>query len=250
MYAFRLHLICQVFILALVFSAFPASAEERKAISIAVPRITSLLEQDHSGVYQRIMADALTQLDYRVDQAVFPYKRALLFFEQRKVDCIFSFTDVVKKRLGPDSIIASFPFGAFGYFMFTPASEPAVTSPEQLVGMRVAGVVGHDQYYRQAIGPHLPLIMVNSDEQTIALLRQGRIDALIAAIPDIVPHLDELNYAPTHPLFSGYDRLTCYDTRQNREFLEALSNVLRKLKADGTYRRHAGRFYIDFTENK
>lgn len=184
-----------------------------------------------------------------MDQAVFPYKRALLFFEQQQADCIFSFTDVVKKRLGSDSIIASFPFGAFRYFMFTPESESALTSPEQLIGMRVAGVLGHDHYYRPAIGPDIDLIMVNSDEQTLALLRQGRIDALIAAIPDIAPYLEGLNYAPKHPLFNGYDRLTCYDTPHNREFLDALSEVLRKLKADGTYRRHAGRFYIDFTEN-
>lgn len=221
-------------------------------INIAVPRIANLLEENNSGIYQKIFEEALPEpgvLGYRISQPFFPYKRALNVFLSNSVDCVYSFTKVAERELGKEKVIASFPLGAFGYFMFSRKEEKPLTRPEQLIGKRVGGVVGHDSYYQSAIGD-LNLHLVTSDEQNIELLKLGRIDHLIGAIPDILPYAGELSYSLDAPLVKSFDRITCHNNEQNRQFLSVLSSRLRELKQQGGYQRLAGSLYLDFDESK
>ncbi|MFE8069884.1 transporter substrate-binding domain-containing protein [Marinobacteraceae bacterium S3BR75-40.1] len=232
--------------LAIVFVLLFASGLAVAELRIAVPRITNLLEADQSGVYQRIMEKALVGIDMPVRQEFFPYKRANLLFEKGQFDCIYSMTDVMAKKLGKNRIVASFPLGAFAYHMFTLKTTPVLTLPSQLLGKRVSGVIGQDAYYRDALLPETNLMLVLSDEQNLKLLRQRRIDVMIAALPDISTYVSELAYSPNHPLFKGYDRMTCHKTDESKRFVDALSRQLKLLKQDGTYQRLAGRLFVDF----
>ncbi len=224
-----------------------ATAEE---IRIAVPAITNLLEEDQSGTYQRIFNSAVSETGYSVKQLFFPYQRALNVFQQGNVDCIFSFTDVMEERFGKESIISSFPLGAFGYFIFTAKNSPAITDVNSLITMRVGGVIGHENYYTSALHVKTKLFMVNSDEQNLQMLKLGRIQAFIAAIPDILPYTNDLNYSPEHALFTGYDRLTCFNNPENKRFVDTLSTQLKKLKSEGVYQQISGKLYVDFDESE
>jgi hypothetical protein len=215
-----------------------------------MPGITSLVEKDSNGVYQRIMAKALSNLDLDVQQTFFPYKRALLFFEESQVDCIYSFAHVLKTKLGNGSVLASFPLGAFGYYIFTRRGTPALTSVDQLEHKVVAGVVGHDLYYGAAVRDTIKIQFANSDRQNIELLNLGRVDVVIAALPDIRPFLRGLTFSAAHPLFRGYDRITCHRTPATEKFMAALSPELLRLKKNGTYREIAGRLYVNFSASE
>ncbi|SFM35596.1 substrate-binding periplasmic protein [Marinobacter zhejiangensis] len=225
---------------------FMAGLNAQADIRLAVPEITTLLDASGDGVYQQIFNKAMESLDYQVSQDFYPYKRALYQFKAGRADCIFSFTEVLRKTLGDGQIIASYPLGSFGYFLFSPAGQPPVSSNEELAGLRVGAVIGHEGYYAEALEYSGEVLQVHSDEQAIEMLRQGRIDVAIAALPDIQPYMDDLTYSAEFPLFLGYDRITCYDTPENRAFLDGLSAELMKLKADGTYQRLAGDHYMDF----
>lgn len=215
-------------------------------VRLAVPHITSLLEADDSGVYQRLVNRALAGVPMSVEQRFYPYKRALRSFERLRADCVYSFTDVLQDEFGKDKVIASFPLGKFSFYLFTRQGEPALSSIQQIPTGRVGGVIGHESYLRQIMDNIDSVLWVSSDEQNLEMLRLGRITAMIAAIPDIRPYLAGLNYRPDKPLLVGYDRITCHNTETNRAFLAALSEQLIKLKEAGVYQQVAGPLYVDF----
>lgn len=215
-------------------------------IRLAVPHITSLLEADSSGVYQRLVNQALAEIPFSVQQKFYPYKRALRSFEHSNADCVYSFTDVLEKEFGENNVIASFPLGKFSFYLFTRKGETALTSMNELSRGRVGGVIGHESYLREIMENLDDVLWVTGDEQNLEMLRLGRINAMIAAIPDIRPYLDNLSYAPEYPLLVGYDRITCRNNETNRAFLAALSEQLMKLKDSGVYQRVAGSLYVDF----
>lgn len=215
-------------------------------IRIATPAITSLLNEQETGLYQRIMRRALSDMDTPVRQSFFPFKRALSVFEYRQADCIYSLTDVIERDLGSDAVISSFPLGAFSYYMFNRQPDAPLVSPEELADRAVSGVIGHESYYRHAVEKAGSFVLVNSDRQNLKLLREGRVDVIIAALPDIAPFVPTLNYSPQNPLFTGYDRITCHRTAETTQFIRQLSAELRHLKASGFYRQAAGNLYVEF----
>ncbi|MBC7184528.1 MAG: transporter substrate-binding domain-containing protein [Marinobacter sp.] len=223
----------------------PAQADS--PVRLAVPDITSLLTENRDGVYQRILHRALKGLEVDVRERFYPYKRAMLVFEQGEADCIYSFTQVLEQRLGEEAVIASFPLGKFSYYLFTPKGDDPVRHLSQLEGQSVGAVIGHEAYLDEVLeGQDINVIWSKSDAQNLAMLEHDRFGAMIAAVPDILPYVDSLSYDPDAPLLESYDRLTCHNTKANRRFLDNLSEALRRLKAAGIYRELAGDVYVEF----
>ncbi len=225
----------------------PATAEPFR---IAVPPLASLLEEDGSGVYQRLIDQALVPLDAEIEQHFYPYRRALRVFEEGEVDCVFSLTEVLLERHGEDEVIYSFPLGKFIFHIFTLADEPAIESVEALNGLSVATILGHEVYLKSVLGRDFQVEQVRSEAQAIRMLELNRLDAFIAALPDIQPFLGQLNYAPESPLLESFDRLNCHATERNLAFVDALSERLRTLKENGIYREEAGPLYVPFSHEE
>ncbi|WP_413231785.1 hypothetical protein [Marinobacter sp.] len=102
-------------------------------------------------------------------------------------------------------------------------------------------------YYGAAIQElGLTIYAARPNEQVLEMLKRGRIDVAIGAVPDIQPYLDQLSYAPELWLYKGYDRLTCYNTPENRTFVDDLSERLKSLKVAGAYQQLSGNLYLDF----
>ena len=230
-------------------SILSAPALADSVIRIAVPDITSLLTENRDGVYQKILHRALDGLDVKVSEQFFPYKRAMLVFEQRGADCIYSFTEVLERRLGEDAVIASFPLGKFTYYLFTPQDADPVSSLSELEGESVGAVIGHETYLDRVLEGHaVNVIWSKSDAQNLGMLEHQRFGAMIAAVPDIRPFLDKLSYDPQTPLLESYDRLTCHNTEANRQFLSHLSAEMKRLKQAGVYEQLAGTLYVEFED--
>lgn len=217
-----------------------------EAIRVAVPPLANLLEKDHSGVYQRLVERALRPLDAKVEQVFYPYRRSLKAFEERRVDCIFSLGAILRKRLGEKRIVQSYPLGKFEFYVFTPPGQPGVRSLKELNGRVVGGIMGHELYFDRLAWESHDLELVRSEEQALQMLELGRLDAFIAAVPDMNPFLDRVSYAPGYPLLHSYDRLNCHNTPRNRAFVRELSRELKKLKAQGVYQEEAQGLYVPF----
>lgn len=217
-------------------------------VTVAVPPLAALLQEDGEGVYQRLVARALEPLDTGIQQVYYPYRRSLQAFEAEQVDCLFSLTDVLLERYEEEEIVYSFPLGRFSFHIFTPAGETPLSSVDELDDKVVGRIMGHEVYLDTVL-EDLEFEDARSDFHGVRMLRAGRLDALIAAIPDIRPYLDQLSYSPEHPVFESYDRINCHGTERNRAFIEALSDELVRLKRENYYRREAGSLYVPFCEN-
>lgn len=230
-------------------SILSAPAMADSVVRIAVPDITSLLTENQDGVYQKILSRALDGLEVTVSEQFYPYKRAMMVFEQRGADCIYSFTEVLERRLGEDAVIASFPLGKFTYYLFTPPGNEPVSALSKLEGETVGAVIGHETYLDGVLEDHnVKVVWSKSDAQNLAMLEHQRFSAMIAAVPDVRPFLDKLSYDPASPLLESYDRLTCHNTQANRQFLSSLSAEMKRLKNDGVYEQLAGKLYVEFED--
>jgi len=216
-------------------------------IHLAAPSISNLVEEDGTGYYQKILSRALERSGLHVKETFYPYKRALALFEQGRVDCIYSFTKVLFEKNGRDSVVASYPLGAFTYYLFARKSE-SVPAINELSGKIIGGVLGHDAYLSSALGDDVELRLVNGDNINLRLLELGRIDYMAAALPDMNPYLDTITYDPGQPLLSSFDRITCHRSVKNTAFIEKLSSVLSAMKESGEYRAINPELFLDFVE--
>ncbi|MGM0450768.1 MAG: substrate-binding periplasmic protein [Pseudomonadota bacterium] len=223
-----------------------AQTHASQSITVAAPTLANLYEPDDSGLYQRLVERALESLDVKVEPAFYPYRRAIQVFEESRVDCLFSLTDVLRQRVGDDGLVYSYPFGKFSFHIFTRSEDPPVESLDELKGLVVGRIKGHEVYLASALPGSVELQAVRSEAQAVQMLDMGRLDALVAAVPDMRPYLDRLSYAPELTLLEGFDRINCHDTERNRAFIRDLSAQLRRLKKEGVYREVMGSLYIPF----
>jgi len=217
-------------------------------ILIAAPSLSHLIEKDGSGVYQKLFRRAIQKTPYTAKETFYPFKRALLEFEHNKVDCTYSYTEVLEELLGKKAIITSYPLGAFIFHAFTRKNAPAIDNLSQLYNLTIGGINGQEQYYQSILSPELKydLKLINTDKQGIEMLKLKRLDVFLAALPDVNPFLHELSYNKDLVLYKSLDRITCHNTPKNQTFLKALSTQLQTMKEQGEYKAIAGDLYIDF----
>lgn len=232
-------------VLALALMTGPG-AHGSRSLTIAEPSLANLVEPDGSGRYQRLMARALEPLDIEVESVYYPYRRALQMFERSRVDCLLSLTDVVRRRTGEEGFVYSYPLGSFRFHIFTPEGQPPVASVEELEGQVVGIIRGHELYLSPLLQGVVEVEPVRSEAHAVRMLKMERLDALIAAIPDIRPHLDRLGYVPDRPLLESFDRINCHETERSRAFIQALSRELRRLQEEGGYQEVMGPLYVPF----
>ncbi|PAU81870.1 hypothetical protein CK501_01580 [Halovibrio salipaludis] len=229
-----------------VVLASGVGAHAGQSVTVAAPNLANLIEPDGSGAYQKLVARALEPLDVKVEPVFYPYRRALQMFEESQVDCLVSLTDVVRQRIGNEALVYSHPLGRFRFHIFTPAGQPPIESVRELEDRVVGSIKGHELYLAPILEGAIELEPVRSEEQAVRMLQMGRLDALIAAIPDIRPHLEQLSYVPDRPLLESFDRINCHDTGKNRAFIQALSRELRRLQEKGVYQEIMGSLYVPF----
>ncbi|WP_082865106.1 MULTISPECIES: transporter substrate-binding domain-containing protein [unclassified Oleiphilus] len=232
--------------LCIFSSLVHAKSPDAQTIAIAAPHITSLIEEDQSGIYQGILNEAISDMPFKIIQSYTPYKRALVSFEQGHTDYIYSFTQVMQEKLGNENIIASFPLGAFAYYMFSPLDQSPLTSSSQLKGLNVGAVHVHENYYKHRLSEKIKLDKVYKDAQNLKKLKVKRIDVMIAALPDLQPFVDQLSYSAKHPLVESYDRITCHNKALTQSFLDELSPRLKRMKDSGRYKEISGELFFDF----
>ena len=237
----------RVWLIVILWGAWAPAQAHAQTLSVAVPRIQHLLTVDNSGVYQQLMALALENSGIALDQSFLPYRRALREFEQGKVDCIYSFTGVLQGRLGADKVIYTYPLGTFRFYLFTEPGAAIMTSVSDTYGKTIGGIIGHDVYLKPFMEQGMAIDWVRTEAQLVEMLELGRLDAIVAALPDMQPFTNRLTYAADQPLVEDFDRLNCHNTEQNRTAIRTISEKLRQLHEQGRYEEVAGDYYLPFS---
>lgn len=223
-----------------------ANGSQASPLRIAVPPIENLLEEDGSGIYQRLVSESVESLGVEIESRFYPYRRAIRAFDAHEVDCIYSLGDVLHQTYPPEELVSSFPLGKFSFHAFTAANKPAIASVKELASLRLVAIMGHELYIESVLQGSTITDMVMSEHQAVNMLNQGRVDVVIAALPDIQPYVSQLTYSPGFSLFTGYDRLNCHNTEDNQNFIRDLSQQLMKLKSERGYERLGGEFFVPF----
>ena len=221
---------------------------DNNVITIAAARLSHLVEEDQSGIYQKIFKQASARTSFETREIFLPYRRALLEFEHEKVDCTYSFTEVLERSLGESAIIFSYPLGAFSFHIFTRNNSPVITKLSQLANLNIGAINGQEHYYLNSLPPtlHNKLKLLNTDKQGVDMLALKRLDAYVGALPDLIPYLASLSYDPEFVLYKSFDRITCHNNPKNQAFLNELTAALQAMKVAGDYQMIAGELYIDF----
>lgn len=221
-----------------------AHADDAIAISVAEPPIQGLVQVDGQGAYQRLVQAALSGSRYRLASEHYPFKRALSQFLERQYDCVYSQTELAEAALGPEQIVASVSLSQFGFYLLVPAGQPAPSGVTDLRGRRVVGILGQIDYYAHLL-QDLDILELPSEQQALEMLRLGRADVYIGAMPDLWPLRQQFSVDLSRPLVLLQDRLTCHRTPRNVAFVNFLSERLQALQASGERRRILGDHYFE-----
>jgi len=231
--------------IVLLFLTF-TGASIAKDVNIAAGIFLGIIEEDGTGPYQLILKEAAKRADVKFSEQVYPLKRAVKMFTNKKVLAIYGMTDAVIEEVGVDNIITSYPLGAYKVFIFTPKDRPVISSFEQLQGKRVGGINGYQPYYQSLVENKVDIHYFTHEDQQLERLKLGRIDAIIGFIPDWTPYLDKLHFDAQLPIHVGYDYMSVWNTPAGQAFVNKISPALLSMKLDGTLQKILAERYIDF----
>jgi polar amino acid transport system substrate-binding protein len=221
-------------------------------IEIIAPEISTLIEEDGSGIYQSLFSEAAKRSNITIIEHFYPQKRAIEAFLNKEHLYIYAYTDLAIEKLGTDNILSSYPLGIFKQYIFTEKDDEAFVSISQLKGLKVGGVLGDEfqPWYENFTKEGIALSLVRRNEQNITMLEMGRIDAFVSFLPDINEYTYKLSYSIDSPLLVSYDRITSYNTPEAKEVLQRISKTLIEMKHDGSMEKILGSFYLEYDENE
>lgn len=226
------------------FSMFLYLASPVIAMELIAPDLTGLVSKDGKGAYQMIVKEATRRAGVDYSESFYPVKRAVKTFVDNQNACMYCLVDLAAEAVGKDNIVESFPFGVFKMHIFTPKGAPVVTDISQLKGKRLGAIRGYEDWYEKTGVMALKPDMAGNDVTLLNMMNNERLDAIISFMPDFRPHLDQVDYAPGHPLLTSYDSMVCHNNPKGKQFIEKISLVLEEMKNDGTMKKILGDYYL------
>jgi len=213
---------------------------------IAAGVFLGIIEEDGSGAYQQILEEAAQRANIEYTEHVYPLKRAVEMFKNKKAMAIYGMTHAIIEEMGSTKIITSYPLGAYKAYIFTPRKHPKISSYSQLKNMKIGAINGYQSYFESLRQHNTSINYFTHENMQLERLRAGRIDAIIGFLPDWLPYLANLNYNPNFPIHVGYDYMTVWNTQAGKDFVESISPALMSMKQDGTLQKILGERYIEF----
>lgn len=216
----------------LIFSSSGFASSQLILGTFAGPPLSN---KDRNGFYDLVITEAFRRIDYRIKIVDLPAERSLINANNGITDGDFVRVSGLK-RLYPNLIrvpekIVDFEFVAF--------SRNARISTNNWDGLRpydVAIVRGWKLLEENIIGAR-SLTLTDNQDQLFNLLKKGRADVVVysgfegAALLDSMEIKDAVALAPPLAVRAMY----LYLNRRHRNLVVPLVNVLREMKADGTY---------------
>lgn len=223
-----------------------AATADTLSVKVIAPHFAFIIKEDGTGVYQKTLHEAAHRAGITIEERVLPIQRAVISLFRHEALCLYGMVAPLKQRLGPDGVALSYPIGVAKLHVFTPPDTAPVQNWTTLRGQKVAVSIGYKPYVQPLLKAGVEIQYVPNEERLLDMLHSGRVDALVAFLPDFLQEAPRLSYSPDHPVTVVYDSITCHNTQKGQRFVRLISAALREMHTDGTTRTIQGPFYQEF----
>ncbi len=214
-------------------------------VNIIGTDIPGLHQKDGKGVYDMIINQTLLSKDLATLK-VLPPARAEAQFESCQ-NCCFS-----PANKNPDfynfgsDVMVSEPMNVAKVYIFSAPGKKAIASYADLKGKKT-GVRRGMNFGKSFVAANLKASEANSLEQNIKKLENGRIDAMVAYVPDAYLAFSgmgkgEFPHTKTKPVAVHNDALVCRGVSAG--FIEKFNGNLKKLSDSGKLKSILGDSYV------
>ncbi|MBV2129303.1 hypothetical protein [Arsukibacterium indicum] len=240
-----------------------ASEEERHIIAaselsglftLRQPGLGSTVVFD--GAYYQLLRNVLEAAglakQYRIE--VMPAKRAKLEFIKGNAACYapglqtFSPDELA---LAPDTVVSSLSFNRAKVRVISATARRLVSGINDIRRSDVISLVYGvpvNAEMQHMLDRARDSVMVNSEVDSLKLLRSGRVDLILAFYPDVIFAYQELGISDEYPFDKSYSPLQINDNvvchLQHKDAIDAINIKLAQYQQNGTLQRILGPLYI------
>lgn len=204
------------------------------------------LKDDGTGFYSDLARFLLGAEMSESNYVVYPYRRAMRAFLADKDGCVYPKSIDSLYRTGDwedgDHFLESTALIRSPIRIFTPEGAPVVAAHEDLAGKRLAFAMG-SKIPKSLNADAVTFVPVADEVDKAKLLGTGTVDAIVANLPDAVFVFQSLGQPlpPYDPYFEPVPdpvvRIVCYDTPENRAFLQSFNARVEALTGSGELAR-------------
>ena len=224
-----------------VWGLMLGSAQAQDPVRIDAFEINKLVEPGGTGYYLDLLAALEFGEDWALDLSVVPVLRAAKNFEAKRTDCMFPTSELTFETgsASPENTVFSNPVNHIRILAYVMHGNRPLVDSSDLAGKRVA--------FRH--GFHLPedvermaaqFERVPSLQSGYQMLRTGRVDVLLAYVPDFLIFAAEngVTDVVTNEAFHLHpqgEMILCHKTEKTLRFLKAFNSALAHSKSMGTH---------------
>lgn len=218
---------------------------------ISLSKISGLLhESDPTLPYNKVLASLNMKVATDIQYSFFPATRSAFVFNNKKAICLFpaSLTTNLDRK---NALIETIPLNnAQAFFLSSSVRSAkdilAKDAEKLIIGFRRGNTFGGNIKHLS----HHTLLPLESDEQSANMFYRGRIDTILAYMPD---SLAILNMHPERPLtyskeslfYSQADSFLCHKTSEGVALVAALNEEISAMRRSGELKRLLGDAFIE-----
>ncbi len=221
----------RILLFSLLTNVLPVAADTK----LLIPIWPGVSNEDGSGFLTQNARYIVKRAGVDVDFQLLTVARILLEFKQSK-SCVMGGNELLAYRLAGVKAIASAPMMPMKFHIYTMKDRPIVTSLEQLRNKRIGVIHGLENMLPglDKLGELVPVVYAG---QVFGMARLGRVDALIASGLESPQLTREMHYNPDTSVFSYFHRIICFNTKDNRAFLDAIDPVIWEMHDEGAFKK-------------
>jgi|GEM_PF-3998558 len=218
---------------------------------IALNKIPGLLnEGDTKLPYNKVLASLNMNIETDIEYQFYPAIRASFVFNNKKSLCMFpaSLTTNLDKK---DMLIETIPINnAQAFFLGNSVIKAedilAKDTDKLIIGFRRGNSFGGTIEHLS----HHTLLPLDSDEQSANMFNKGRIDTILAYMPDSIAILNmhpkrPLTYSKESLFYTQADSFLCHKTKEGIALVAAFDKEISAMKRSGALKRLLGEAFIE-----
>lgn len=216
------------------------------AVKLAAYETPSLLQANGKGKYDKVFEMLNGYFDRNWRYPVLNAEEIEKRFEAKEVDCIIPFD--IDFYEGNHEVKQSDYINLAKVYIFTKPEFGLLAGVESLKGKRVAARRGMP-YGAEVAAARLEIHWGDTIQANIMKLLNGRVDAMIAYVPDAwfafkYLKMEPLLYDAENPLVIHEDAFLCHDTEQTEIFIKQFNRGIKFLKQKGAIKWTLDKAYI------
>ncbi len=204
-------------------------------VKIATYEIPLLVKNSENGVFIDIIREAAKRAELTPDIRVYPPKRAMKLFINKRVDALLPALDMSLKR----KVSKTIPIHIKRLFAFVMGKDNLPKRTEDLEGSRVGLITGFSYPDSILANPKIRKDWASSVRANLLKLKQGRINVFIGD-PDIILEqvtqggFEGIYYNFNYPISKEPAFVAFQPTQKGKMFREKFNRALRSMQKDGT----------------